>query len=82
MRIHSASCLLFLKLYLKQCKIVLQKVFGCDSRESLSVFVALTRSGYARIIPALNRQIMRRRDDRADRVVCVLLVIILRVSTQ
>lgn len=55
MRIHSASCLLFLELCLKQCKIVLQRVFGCDSRESLSVFVALTRSGYARIIPFIGK---------------------------
>lgn len=49
--------------------------YGGDRRrpDLLPVPVSLTRSGYPRIIPSFHRQIIRRKDERADLVVKVYL---------
>lgn len=63
------SGLLFTALYLKQVSTILQKYYGGISPSLLPVMVSLTRSGLPRIIPSFHREVIRRRDDRADAVV-------------
>lgn len=62
---------LFTALYLKQCAASLQKAYGGDTYvpELLPVPVSLTRTGYPRIIPTFHRRLIRRKDDKADRLV-------------
>jgi len=59
---------LFVALYLKQCASSLQLAYGGDKTplSLLPVPVSLTRSGYPRIIPRFHRNIIFKRDERAD----------------
>lgn len=63
------SSLLTTALYLKLCSVVLQRYYGPVIREKVSVAISLTRTGLPRIIPKYHRQVIRRRDDRSDRIV-------------
>lgn len=58
-------------LYLKQCKVSLQRYYAdsYDRRLALSVPVSLTRSGLPRIIPSIIRRKIMKRDENADRLV-------------
>lgn len=62
---------LFLALYLKQCSSSLQIAYAgvCTRHNLLPVMVSLTRAGYPRIIPSFHRNMIKKGDDRADRLV-------------
>lgn len=59
-RLYRKSGLLFIVLYLKQCNSSLMIAYGggYQGPDLLSVPVSLTRLGYPRIIPRLNRGII------------------------
>lgn len=65
------SGLLYTALYLKQCSSSLQIAYGGDRRSpgQLPTPISLTRSGYPTIIPTFHRQMMYRKDDKADKLV-------------
>lgn len=67
------SGLLFTALYLKQCSSSLMTWYGGvpTSPSLLPVPISLTRGGLPRIIPTFHRKMMRRRDEKADRLVQV-----------
>lgn len=70
-RLKRKSGYLFTALYLKQCGVSLQRFYaGCyDPKASISVPVSLTRSGIPRVIPAVLRSHLRRRDSHGDMLV-------------
>lgn len=69
-RIGRASGWLFLALYLKQCKILLQKFYAEDSSPTnMTVYVSVTRTGIPRIIPSFHRRIIRKRSKESDRLI-------------
>ena len=74
-RIVRSSGLLFTSLYLKQCGVSLQRYYaGCwDKTDKQAVPVSLTRCGLPRIIPSYIRMVIRKRDDRADIWVKIIL---------
>lgn len=65
----SGSC--FTALYLKQCTVSLQRYYAntFDPKVKLTVFVSLTRCGIPRVIPAVLRSHIRRRDCHGDMLV-------------
>lgn len=65
------SGLLYTALSLKQCSSSLQIAYGGDRRSpgQLPTPISLTRSGYPTIIPTFHRQMMYRKDDKADKLV-------------
>lgn len=67
------SGLLHTALYLKQCSMSLQVAYGSvttpPTPQQLPVPISLTRTGYPRIIPSYHRRMIRKRDDKADRLV-------------
>lgn len=76
MRLGKRSGWLFASLYLKQCASSLQKAYGGNHvPEQLPVPISLTRSGYPTIIPSFVRHEMRRHDDRADKLVLLIVVL-------
>lgn len=70
-KLGKKSGLLFLALYLKQCKVCLLQFYGGIPGEAgqLPVMVSLTKSGLPRIIPSHHRRMIMRRDDKADGLV-------------
>lgn len=66
-RLVKSSGLLFTALYLKQCASSLQIAYGgIYTPGLLPVPVSLTRSGYPRIIPSFHRNLIMRKDEKAD----------------
>lgn len=70
-RLKRKSGYLFTALYFFQCGVSLQRFYaGCyDPKASISVPVSLTRSGIPRVIPAVLRSHLRRRDSHGDMLV-------------
>lgn len=77
-RLNRGSGLLFTALYLKQCRVALQRYYAGSpiKNEPLSVRVSLTRSGLPRIIPKRLRHVISCKDDRADVVVRIYIYIL------
>lgn len=72
LRLVKKSGFLFAALYLKQCSTSLQMAYGSGIKHQptqLPVPVALTRTGYPVIIPSYHRKMIRKRDEKADRLV-------------
>lgn len=61
-RLKQKSGFLFLSLYLKQCRVAVQKVCAGDSVFSPSPAISLTRSGVPRIIPSFHRKRIKEKD--------------------
>lgn len=74
-KLSKKSGFLFTALYLKQCSTCLMQYYAQHEGEKaqLPVFVSLTRTGLPRIIPPFHRQILRRRDSKADLIVKIYL---------
>jgi len=66
-RLKRQSGLLYTALYLKACRVALQRYYAgyFNRHESMSVQVSLTRTGLPRIIPSILRHRIRRRDKHA-----------------
>lgn len=70
-QLRRKSGLLFTPIFLKQCRVALQRYYAgyYVKHEALSVPVSLTRSGLPRIIPKRLRWKIAQRDEYADRLV-------------
>lgn len=68
-RMRKKSGALFVCLYLKHAATCLMKYYGGDPVVTSSFFIRLTRTGLPCIIPSFHRKMIRRRDEKADRLV-------------
>lgn len=61
-------------LYLKSCSVSLMRFYsGMGVPSRLPYPISLSRDGIPRVIPRFNRELIRRRDERADRIVQLFL---------